>query len=247
MSDSTAPVTLRYFALRGRGEPIRLALALAGVPWTEEVPDYAALKASAGSAANPFGQVPLLLDGDFTLAQMDAILRHIGRKHDLYGKTVEDAALIDMVLIGVESLRSAYGDLVYKQALADDAKATYKQTHFDQASVHTRNSGAHFAYFEAILSRNRTGYAVGDHASIADVQVRPLAHSLAHSLAADTTFTQLFDIVDLHLREQLFPEAMQAFPFLTAHHARIAAIPSVAAYLASDRRPAQVNGIAGRG
>jgi glutathione S-transferase len=166
-------VTLKYFALRGRGEPIRLALVASGAEWTEEGVDYAAMKAGAGTADYPFGQVPILVDGSLVLSQMDAIVRHIGRTRNLYGSSNAEAAQIDVVLLGVESQRSAYGDLIYKAALADEAKQTYATTHIDRQSVAARNGGAHFAYLEAILSRNNAGaaFVVGDALSIADLAV----------------------------------------------------------------------------
>ena len=51
----------------------------------------------------------------------------------------------------------------------------------------------------------------------------------------------IFDIVDLHLRI-LKAEVEAAYPALAAHHARVAALPGIAAYLASPRRSAKVNG-----
>jgi len=47
--------------------------------------------------------------------------------------------------------------------------------------------------------------------------------------------------VDLHLRI-LKAEVEAAYPALAAHHARVAALPGIAAYLASPRRSAKVNG-----
>lgn len=54
---------------------------------------------------------------------------------------------------------------------------------------------------------------------------------------------QLFDLVDLHLRDQLFPSEMRRdHPLLVAHHERIAATPAIAKYLSSPSRQAKVNG-----
>jgi hypothetical protein len=52
---------------------------------------------------------------------------------------------------------------------------------------------------------------------------------------------QLFDIVDLHLREALCPDEMRAhYPLLCQHHERIKAIPSIAQYLGGPRRQSQI-------
>ena len=82
--------TLFYFPLRGRGETIRIALSYKGVEWNEVVPEYAALKAGAGSADFPFGQLPTFTINGFHIAQSDAILRHLARLFDLYGASVEE-------------------------------------------------------------------------------------------------------------------------------------------------------------
>ena len=75
-------------------------------------------QAAAGTKDWPFGQAPVLHDGDLVVAQSDAILRHIGRKHDMYGADLAEAAIVDMVLLGVEDLRKAC--LLYTSDAADD-------------------------------------------------------------------------------------------------------------------------------
>jgi hypothetical protein len=55
--------------------------------------------------------------------------------------------------------------------------------------------------------------------------------------------TQLFDLVDLHLREVLCPAEMHKYyPLLCNHYERIRAIPGIAKYLNGPRRQAKVNG-----
>merc|ERR1711879_528708 len=222
---SMSSLKLQYFPLRGRGEVIRLALAYKGIEYVEEPIDYQAMKSAAGSAEHPFGQAPIFVVGDLHIAQMDSILRYLAREYDLYGSNNTEKALIDMVLGGVESIRGDYTNLIYKDELKDDAKKSYAEQHFGTASITTRNGGAHFQYLENFLQRNGggKGWAVGDVFSIADIH--------------------LFDIIDLHLRDQLFPsEVKEKFPLLVAHHGRVAAEANIAAYLASDKRPSHING-----
>lgn len=80
---------LTYFPLRGRGETIRLTLEYSGVVYDEEAPgtsmhafccaeliqmndwsDYAKMKAEAGTASYPFGQVPVFEEDGVVIAQM---------------------------------------------------------------------------------------------------------------------------------------------------------------------------------
>ncbi|CAD7688745.1 unnamed protein product [Nyctereutes procyonoides] len=44
-----------------------------------------------------YGQLPKFQDGDLTLYQSNAILRHLGRSLGLYGKDQQEAALLDVV------------------------------------------------------------------------------------------------------------------------------------------------------
>lgn len=92
---------LIYFEGRARIEAARLMLELAGVPYEiEAVP----LDAWIGQGAKermqertPFGQLPILEDGAFTLCQSMAINRYLARKLGFYGATIEEDARIDEV------------------------------------------------------------------------------------------------------------------------------------------------------
>lgn len=92
---------LTYFAARGRIEIARLMLELAGAPYEIEGVSLATWAGPNGKehfqACTPFGQLPTLQDGDFTICQSHAIHRYIARKFGLYGETIQDAARIDEV------------------------------------------------------------------------------------------------------------------------------------------------------
>lgn len=126
------------------------------------------MKAKAGTADCPFGQVPVCVDGQLKLAQMDAIMCHIGRKFGMYGKNLDEAAEIDMVMLGVEDLRKQYLKVIYETA--DEAR--FVENHINPATMKGRNGGAHFSFLASILERNSGGhgYVVGSKLSIADIQ-----------------------------------------------------------------------------
>jgi glutathione S-transferase len=84
-------------------EPARLMLELAGAPY--EV-DFVALESWVAAESvekeralkhTPFGQLPLLEDGDLVLCQSQAINRYLARKLGLFGSTAEEQARIDEV------------------------------------------------------------------------------------------------------------------------------------------------------
>uniref|UniRef100_A0A4X1T1F3 Glutathione S-transferase P n=2 Tax=Sus scrofa TaxID=9823 RepID=A0A4X1T1F3_PIG len=105
------PYTITYFPVRGRCEAMRMLLADQDQSWKEEVvtmETWPPLKPSC-----LFRQLPKFQDGDLTLYQSNAILRHLGRSFGLYGKDQKEAALVDMVNDGVEDLRCKYATLIY--------------------------------------------------------------------------------------------------------------------------------------
>jgi len=225
---------LVYFGIRGRGEPVRLMLALHECAWTETRPheDEASRKEHAGTLAQPFGQWPLWRyerkraggeTATAVLAQQDAILRHLARRFGEYGVDADADETVDEILGGVESLRAKNAVLVYERELEPEAKAKYRATHVDPASKTGRNSGAHLAYLDAFAARAQAAgkwVAGTEKPTIADVQV--------------------FDIVDVHARIFGEAELRKLHPGLMYVYDRFRAVPSVDAYLGDAARRAGV-------
>ncbi|KAL4443462.1 hypothetical protein ABPG75_011199 [Micractinium tetrahymenae] len=211
---------LYYFAIRGRGEPARLALAALDIEWEECGVDYQLMKSDLTQF--PFTQCPRYVDEDGDISQSNTIMRHLGRKHGLYGSGLAEAARIDMLADGVEDLKRKYLALIYQDQLSDEAKKSYWSAHIDPASATgSRNGGAHFTYLAKLVERyGAEGWAVGGKMSIADVL--------------------LFDLTDVHTRA-FGAEFGSAYPELAAHHAKVAAVPGIKAYLGSSRQFDKVN------
>ena len=55
----------------------------------------------------PFPNLPFYVDGDTKLTQSDAILRHLGRKHGLYGNDSNQASQVDMLVDTAKDLKLA--------------------------------------------------------------------------------------------------------------------------------------------
>jgi glutathione S-transferase len=97
-------VKLTYFDFAGgRGEDCRLALHIAGVEFEDnriQGETWRELKPST-----PYGSLPLLeVDGE-PLAQSNAILAHIGRRHDMHPTDSWKAAKHEAILNSCEELR----------------------------------------------------------------------------------------------------------------------------------------------
>lgn len=84
MTSTQAPIRLHHFGLSGHSHRVLLALSLMGLP--HEIVEVNLLKgeqkAPAFLAMNPWGQVPVIQDGDVTLADSNAILVYLARRYD---------------------------------------------------------------------------------------------------------------------------------------------------------------------
>lgn len=102
------PRLIYFDAPVSRGEECRLALHLAGVDFDDvrlKQEDWAALKRQT-----PYGAMPVLeLPGHPPLAQTNAILVLIGRRHGLHPSDDFEAAQHEAMMQHVEDLRAAVG------------------------------------------------------------------------------------------------------------------------------------------
>ena len=91
-------LTLEYFALRGLGELPRLILEATDTPYNAVFHFSWPGDGMPGSWKKyvPFGQLPVLRDGDLMIAESGAICRHLARKCCIDGTTLEDKARVDM-------------------------------------------------------------------------------------------------------------------------------------------------------
>ncbi len=114
-----AKMTLTYFDFpASRGEECRLALFVAGVPFTDERLKPAEWEKRR--ASTPYGALPVLTaEGHRPLAQSNAILRLVGSLHGLHPADSWEAARHEAVMGAVEDLR---GRLRLIRDLKDDER-----------------------------------------------------------------------------------------------------------------------------
>ncbi|GAB4813098.1 hypothetical protein N2152v2_000144 [Parachlorella kessleri] len=213
----TAKPKVYYFPIQARAEPIKLALAAAGVEFDFEATPKEQLKQDLDHYK--FGQVPRYVDDEVDLCQMAAIVRHIGRKYGLMGKTEAQHAAVEEVMEAIGELHGT-GFVTYIRATSqedfDALKESFWKEHIEPGSETAPGSrGAHAAYLSRILAANKTGYFVGDGLTIADLVV-------ANTL-------ELFIAV---YKERL----SGTWPDLVEHHDRVMGQEKIAAYLQSPQR-----------
>jgi len=157
-----SPPVLHYFDGRGKAEGIRLMLAAAGVQFTEApfVKEAAQMEKLRKDGVLLFQQLPLLeIDGN-KLVQSGAILRHIARKYNLFGKNEDEKVQIDMLTEGTRDFLSAFGGFAFGGD-ENDAKLL--------DDIRKKALPRYMPVFEKIVSESKSGYLVGDALSMADV------------------------------------------------------------------------------
>jgi len=160
-ASSTEPlVELRYFALRGRAEVIRLTLEEIGIKYTDtQYSNEEWAKVKPDTTLFPFAQVPSLSIDGLDLVQTGAILRYLGRKHNLYGESNIEQTNVDIAIGGFEDLLQKYGQLIY-----DPDFQTKKEKYLSEVLP------VWLAHFERLLQKNHGAvYFVGNRMTIADI------------------------------------------------------------------------------
>jgi glutathione S-transferase len=89
------PIRLHHFALSGHAHRVLLALSLLDLPHEVIAVDLrgGAHKSPNFLAMNPWGQVPVIQDGDVTLADSNAILVYLANRYDPTGQWLPRDAL----------------------------------------------------------------------------------------------------------------------------------------------------------
>jgi glutathione S-transferase len=213
-----------WSGIPGRGEFVRLALEEACVPYTDSARTkdgdktmMALMKAEKNTP--PFAP-PFLKAGKLTIGQTANILLFLGERHGLAPKN-------DASRFWVHSLQLTIADLVseihdghhpiatsayYEDQKADAAKRT--------KDLRETRLPKYLGYFDGILERSSGGWLAGKRVSYADLSLFHVVEGLRYA----------------------FPQTMRRLekrhPHLAPLHDRVRARPRIAAYLASDRRPA---------
>ena len=92
-------ITIKYFDIKGRAEPIRLALTVGGIAFNDDRFQFDEFNEIKESGVLPFGQVPVMIVDGQVITQSGGILRYCGKLAGLYPRDDDLlAARIDEVL-----------------------------------------------------------------------------------------------------------------------------------------------------
>lgn len=162
---------LTYFPIPGRGEPVRIALTMGGIDFSEgKVENWPALKPTT-----PWGGLPTLQLADGTmLSQGRAILRFVGQETGLYPKDHLQAEKCDELLDVMDDMIEVI--MSTGKGLEDEAKANARK------EAVTSEDGSLFKMLKNINNfidtNGSDGHAVGKDFTIGDVAVFHLASNL---------------------------------------------------------------------
>jgi glutathione S-transferase len=211
-------VTLMYFNIDGLGEPIRLALAQAGVPFDDhrfKEGEFAKVKPTLA-----FGQVPCLVVDGREIVQTASILRYVGKVLDgtgtLYPADAAVAQRVDAMMDQTKDMMTGRMAHKYRErfgfgSLDDKAVAEVEAAWF--ASTLPR----HLAFFEKALAESGSGWLVGSRTpTAADFLVGCQLRAFEKTCADKVTM----------------PAA------LAAYTERLFALPAVAKFKAGEKKAA---------
>ena len=214
--------TLWYWpGIQGRGEFVRLALEAGGIEYRDmarEKGDEALLAdLNARAGRTPFAP-PYLDTSETVIAQVANILLYLGERHHLAPGALADRLWINQLQLTIADLVAEAHDVHHPVATG----AWYHEQKAEAARAaegfRAERMPKFLGHFEDAVNANDGDWVAGARWTYAD--------------------TSLFQIVE-GLR-YAFPRRMAAiegdYPGLIALHDRVATLPGVAAYLASDRR-----------
>ena len=197
---------ITYFDFHGgRGEPVRLALAIGGIAFDDHrfaYPEFADVRKNT-----PFGQVPVLEVDGVQITQCDSMLRYAGKLAGLYPNDAYQALLCDEVMYVVEEAGVKLGP-------------TFRMTGEEQKAARLAlvngSIPVYLAWLEKKLLANGGNYFADNRLTVADLKV---------FIDVRTLNSGRLDHVPTDLVEKTAPA-------LNAHMKRIAEHPAVVAYYA---------------
>jgi len=164
MTSPARPIRLHRFALSGHSHRAELFLSLLGLPYELIDTDLpkGAHKMPEFLAKNPFGQVPVLEDGDITLFDSNAILVYLAMRYDAAGRwlprDLASAARVQQWL-SISAGQLAHGPAAARLAVVFGAKLDHSQAKAIAARL--------YDVLDAHLARER--FLAGNAPTIADI------------------------------------------------------------------------------
>ena len=154
--------------------------------------------------------------GEIKVTQSNAILRYLGRKYNLEGKTEEDKVRVDMMLDNAMDFRNGFVGLCYD--FTNTVNFECSQASFEAKKLgYVKNVEGKLETFSKFLGERP--FFASDYVTVADFHMYEMLYS----------------------HEKLDSALMAKYPNLLAFVARMEALPKVADFLKSERSPKPMN------
>lgn len=207
LSGAMPNYTLTYFDMAAsRGEECRLALHIAGVPFTDNRLGRAGW--TDLKPATPFGSLPTLeCEGRGVIAQSNAILAYVGRVHGMLPSDPWESARHEAMMEAVEDLRHAISPTL---RVADDAEKKRLREALAAGPIPTWAANV-----ERLLPEEGPFFG-GAHISVADIKLHVVTNWIAKGVV-DHLSPTLFDGYPKLTRLR---DAVKAHPGFVSWYAR---------------------------
>lgn len=159
-------ITLHYFDVHARAEPLRLIFAYAGVEYTDHkisFEEWGTLKASNFAE---FGQLPCLdIDGE-RLVQSQSMVRYVAQKFGFYPSDIKEIYQVESICDLKEDIYRGLVPNLY----------TNNVEGLEKFMTETAPQALGFLNKRLEKNHNGEGFFVGDRISMADFQVFQIVH-----------------------------------------------------------------------
>ena len=213
--------------IQGRGEFVRLALEAKGAPYVDVARERGpgrGVKALAamlegGAPQTPFAP-PFLRDGDVVVSHVANILDYLGPKLGLAPKDEAGRIFARGLQLTITDFVSEVHDTHHPISTELYFEDQRKEARARAAAFLKHRAPKYLGYFERVLAGNPAGpaHAVGRDLTAVDLSLFQVWAGLTYAFP------------------RAFADAGKLYPALAALAAAVAALPGVAAYLASNRR-----------
>jgi glutathione S-transferase len=219
------PYELYYWPMiPGRGEFVRLALEYAGADYVD-VAREKGMKAvltfvEGKDEAHPPFAPPYLRDGDLVVGQTSAILLYLGPRLGLTPKDEAGALWTHQVQLTIADLVSEAHDSHHPVALGDYYEDQKTEAKRRAKEFRKKRIPKFLGWLETVLTRNPAGrdWLVGETVTYADLSAFQAVTGLLYAFPKATK------------------AALKEAPHLAALAVRVSELPTLKAYLESDRR-----------
>ncbi len=157
-------ISLTYFDSPGRAEPVRLALRLGGLPFTDRRLSFQQFGELRASGALPLGSVPLLEIDGVTYVQTAAMLRYVAK--------IGDASLYPadpLAALAVDSVIDCVNDTWYSALMPSLFERDVERKMAMRAQFAAGAMTKVLTYIDGVLARSGGPFVAGEALTLADL------------------------------------------------------------------------------